>query len=62
MTMAERAVAEFNKTNCIPNRGQRILHAMGPGDVHIFPDGSLAVHWSDDDFSVGEMVDDDTVP
>lgn len=53
--MAEEAVNEFKEKGLIPNLGQRIHEGMGPGAVHVFPDGTIAVHWDDGDFTLGEL-------
>lgn len=57
-TQAQKAVTEFNRTGTILPLGQRIITGMGPGDVHVFPDGSIACHWSDGAFMVGDVVED----
>lgn len=55
MKLAEQAKAEFDKTDLIPNLGQRMQGGLGPGTVHIFPDGSLAIHGDDATFTVAEL-------
>jgi len=49
-TLARQAVEHFTRTDTIPDLGQRRAEGMGPGTVHIFPDGSVACHWTDGAF------------
>lgn len=55
MTQAEKAIKSFEKNNVIPNMGQRIMEGFGPGSVHVFQDGSIAMHWNDGEFTLGEI-------
>ena len=58
MTQALKAVEEFNQSGVIPEMGQRVHNGLGPGVVHVFPDGSVAIHWNDGAFTVGELVEE----
>lgn len=58
-TLAEKAVQEFNAAGVIPDLGQRIHEGYGPGAVHVFPDGSLACHWTDGAFTLPTEVEED---
>ena len=54
-TLAQQALKQFEKTNIIPQLGQRIHEGMGPGSVHVFPDGSMACHWTDGAYTLAEL-------
>lgn len=58
MTQAQKAIKEFETTDLIPKMGQR-LDGFGPGTAHIFPDGSIAVHWIDGAFTLAVLVEED---
>lgn len=54
-SLAAKAVREFEQTNTIPNLGQRYSQPPdAPGCIHIFPDGSTAMHWNHGGFTMGE--------
>jgi len=59
MTLAEQAKKHFDKQDLIPDLGQRTQESFGPGTAHIFPDGSLAVHFDDGAFLVAELQEND---
>jgi len=54
MTIAEKAVVEFDKMEVIPNLGQR-MQEVALGTFHIFPDGSVAIHKGDATFTLVEQ-------
>ena len=59
MTYAEHAAAEFKKTDTIPHMGQHIAYVDElEGDLHTFPDGSIALHGGDGTFAVGEITEE----
>ena len=58
-TLAARAIREFAQTDLIPQLGQRTEDVVGPGTLHIFPDGSIAIHGDDGTFVEGEWVEEE---
>lgn len=54
---AEKASTHFQRANIIPNLGQRVLDGFGPGRVHVFPDGSVAMHGADGCFLLADVVE-----
>jgi len=51
-TNAQQAVKAFDRDDCIPNLGQVVHRAsFAHGDVHTFPDGSIALHGDDCTFT-----------
>lgn len=59
LSLAEQAAAHFKLRGVIPNFGQS-TNRVDVGDIHLFPDGSAAMHWDDDGtVSVAGVIEED---